>query len=116
MLLFLFGFQCHYALNPPKEPPFGAKALVVLGNIKYLTGCRENLNYWRYNRIFTRSGYVFDSSSLCIQKDIFTKVGRNVIHGSDSVESANHEIGLWFTGADLCDYTQAADSWINEGN
>ena len=44
------------------------------------------------------------------------KVGRNIIHGSDSVEAANHEIGLWFTGADLCDYTQAADSWINEGN
>ena len=24
------------------------------------------------------------------------EVGRNICHGSDSVESANHEIGMWF--------------------
>ena len=46
----------------------------------------------------------------------FVQVGRNICHGSDSVDSANHEIGLWFGEKDLCNYTQAADSWINEGN
>lgn len=25
-----------------------------------------------------------------------SQVGRNICHGSDSVESANREIGLWF--------------------
>ena len=49
-------------------------------------------------------------------ESFIVKVGRNIIHGSDSVEAANHEIGLWFGSADLCDYTQAADAWINEGN
>ena len=44
------------------------------------------------------------------------KVGRNICHGSDSVESANHEIGLWFTPAELNEWTQAMNSWINEGN
>ena len=44
------------------------------------------------------------------------QVGRNICHGSDSVDSANHEIGLWFGEKDLCAYKQAADSWINEGN
>ena len=34
ILLCLSGCQCHYALNPSKEPLFGAKALVVLVNIK----------------------------------------------------------------------------------
>ena len=47
---------------------------------------------------------------------IFIQVGRNICHGSDSVESANHEIGLWFTPAELQDWTQAMNSWINEGN
>ena len=31
-----------------------------------------------------------------IRGDFCIEVGRNVIHGSDAVESANHEIGLWF--------------------
>merc|ERR1711924_519709 len=31
-----------------------------------------------------------------IRGDFCIDIGRNVIHGSDAVESANHEIGLWF--------------------
>jgi nucleoside-diphosphate kinase len=31
-----------------------------------------------------------------IRGDFSIDVGRNVIHGSDSVESANREIALWF--------------------
>ena len=31
-----------------------------------------------------------------IRGDYAIDVGRNVIHGSDSVESANKEINLWF--------------------
>ena len=46
----------------------------------------------------------------------YLQVGRNICHGSDSVDSANHEIGLWFGEKDLCNWKQAADSWINEGN
>ena len=31
-----------------------------------------------------------------IRGDFCIEGGRNVIHGSDAVESANHEIALWF--------------------
>ena len=51
MLLFLSGFQCHYALNPPKKPPrtpkkplFGAKALVMLVNIKSVIEISDRLS------------------------------------------------------------------------
>merc|ERR1711907_887780 len=37
-----------------------------------------------------------DSAPGTIRGDLCIDVGRNIIHGSDSVESANHEIGLWF--------------------
>jgi hypothetical protein len=33
-----------------------------------------------------------------IRGDYCIEVGRNVIHGSDSVENANKEIALWFGG------------------
>merc|ERR1719163_2291724 len=29
-------------------------------------------------------------------------IGRNAIHGSDSVESAEHEIALWFKRGEIC--------------
>ena len=40
-----------------------------------------------------------DSEPGTIRGDLCIDVGRNVIHGSDSVDSANKEIDLWF-GAD----------------
>merc|ERR1719336_847287 len=31
-----------------------------------------------------------------IRGDFCIDIGRNIIHGSDSVESAEHELGMWF--------------------
>lgn len=39
---------------------------------------------------------------------------RNIIHGSDSVESAEKEIGLWFQPEELVDYKSCAQNWIYE--
>lgn len=41
------------------------------------------------------------------------QVGRNVIHGSDSVESATREIGLWFPEG-VAQWTPVAKPWIYE--
>lgn len=39
---------------------------------------------------------------------------RNIIHGSDSVESAQKEISLWFIPAELIDYRSCAHDWVYE--
>ena len=39
---------------------------------------------------------------------------RNIIHGSDSVESAEKEISLWFQPEELVDYKSCAQNWIYE--
>ena len=39
-----------------------------------------------------------------IRGDLGLTVGRNVIHGSDSVESAQREINLWFKEEELSSY------------
>ena len=41
-------------------------------------------------------------------------VGRNVCHGSDSVESAKKEIALWFGESDLVSYESPCKSWVYE--
>lgn len=49
-----------------------------------------------------------------VRGDYAIEVGRNVIHASDSVESANREIGIYFTEAELCEYTKNVDNWLYE--
>ncbi|MBU4533623.1 MAG: nucleoside-diphosphate kinase [Eubacteriales bacterium] len=41
-------------------------------------------------------------------------VGRNIIHGSDSVASAEREIGLFFAPGELTDYSRDVDRWLYE--
>ena len=41
------------------------------------------------------------------------ELGRNVIHGSDAVESAQHEIALWFPEG-VTNYEHTAKAWIYE--
>ncbi|XP_003369031.1 nucleoside diphosphate kinase [Trichinella spiralis] len=39
---------------------------------------------------------------------------RNLVHGSDSIESAKREIALWFKPEELCKWEQSTHSWIYE--
>jgi nucleoside-diphosphate kinase len=48
-----------------------------------------------------------------IRGDLSIDVGRNIIHGSDSVENAQKEIALWFPEG-LAEYTPALKNWIYE--
>ena len=49
-----------------------------------------------------------------IRGDLGLDIGRNLVHGSDSPESAVRELALFFTGAELLEYTRANDGWIKE--
>merc|ERR1711912_139611 len=49
-----------------------------------------------------------------IRGDFCIDLGRNIIHGSDSVESAEKEIALWFTESELCDYQLCTNTWVYE--
>jgi nucleoside-diphosphate kinase len=48
-----------------------------------------------------------------IRGDFCIQMGRNIIHGSDAVESAQHEIALWFPEG-VCEYQRAITPWIYE--
>jgi len=44
----------------------------------------------------------FDSNSGTIRGDSCIDVGRNICHGSDTVDNANIEISLWFKPSEVC--------------
>ncbi|MCB9100373.1 MAG: nucleoside-diphosphate kinase [Anaerolineales bacterium] len=49
-----------------------------------------------------------------IRGDFGMMVGRNLVHGSDSVENGEIEIGLWFNESELIDYERSLEEWILE--
>lgn len=49
-----------------------------------------------------------------IRGDYCLDVGRNICHGSDSVEAANREIAHWFKPNEIFDYSFAHSKWIYE--
>ncbi|XP_070782703.1 nucleoside diphosphate kinase-like [Enoplosus armatus] len=53
-----------------------------------------------------------ESKPGTIRGDFCIDVSKNIIHGSDSVESANKEISLWFKPEELASYSSCAFSWL----
>ena len=49
-----------------------------------------------------------------IRGDYGVTIGRNIIHGSDAIETAQTEIALWFTDEELANWESCAKSWIYE--
>ena len=49
-----------------------------------------------------------------IRGDFGITIGRNLIHGSDSVATAKREIGLFFTPAELLEYARVDEAWLYE--
>ncbi len=55
-----------------------------------------------------------ESTPGSIRGDFGLEVGRNLVHGSDKVESATRELALWFTDGELFDWARATDPWVFE--
>jgi nucleoside-diphosphate kinase len=49
-----------------------------------------------------------------IRGDFAVSIGRNLIHGSDAIETAQSEIALWFGDGELVDWKPAATPWLYE--
>jgi len=53
-----------------------------------------------------------DAAPGTIRGDFAVTVGKNIIHGSDSAESAEREIGLFFNESELVSYDKQDRDWI----
>ncbi|NJL81993.1 MAG: nucleoside-diphosphate kinase [Chloroflexaceae bacterium] len=49
-----------------------------------------------------------------IRGDYSISIGRNLIHGSDAIETAEREIKLWFKDEELTPWEPAQKSWLCE--
>uniref|UniRef100_A0A2P2HVW7 Nucleoside diphosphate kinase n=1 Tax=Hirondellea gigas TaxID=1518452 RepID=A0A2P2HVW7_9CRUS len=94
--------------------PFFPGLVKFMSSGPILAMCWEGTNVVKTARIMMGETKPFDSKPGTIRGDYCIEVGRNIIHGSDSVESANKEIALWFKPEELLSWTQATQAWIYE--
>ena len=49
-----------------------------------------------------------------IRGDLATAIGRNLVHGSDSADSAARELPIFFDPAEMVDYDRDVEPWLTE--
>lgn len=49
-----------------------------------------------------------------VRGDLGIDIGRNLIHGSDSAEAAEREVGLFFAAGEIIEWERSAEGWIVE--
>jgi nucleoside-diphosphate kinase len=76
-------------------------ALVVEG-FDAIEGCRSTIG--ATNPIKAAPG--------SIRGDFGQTIGRNLVHGSDSPESAKREIAIWFKPSEIASRPHALDAWL----
>nr|CAD7204804.1 unnamed protein product [Timema douglasi]CAD7435283.1 unnamed protein product [Timema monikensis] len=74
----------------------------------------EGLNVVKTGRVMLGATDPKDSAPGTIRGDLCIQVGRNILHGSDSVESAKKEIDLWFSEKEVVSWQPAVESWVYE--
>uniref|UniRef100_F6YB01 Nucleoside diphosphate kinase n=1 Tax=Ciona intestinalis TaxID=7719 RepID=F6YB01_CIOIN len=94
--------------------PFFAGLVKYMGSGPVVAMVWEGQGVVKTGRVMLGATNPADSLPGTIRGDFGIQVGRNVCHGSDSVESATKEIGLWFTDCELNAYTSCSQSWLYE--
>lgn len=90
------------------------------GLVKYMSSgpvvcmCWEGYNVVKSGRKLLGETRPDDSLPGTIRGDFCIEVGRNICHGSDSVESAEKEIALWFTPEELTSWEPCSKVWVYE--
>jgi nucleoside-diphosphate kinase len=100
----------HYAEH--KERPFFGEL------VDFITSGPVFAMVWQGNNVISTARNMMgktnpaDAAPGTIRGDFATSVGMNIIHGSDSPESAAREIALWFSDAEVLSYEKTIQRWI----
>lgn len=103
--------EAHYA--DLKDKPFFPGLITYMSMGPVVAMVWEGDNVVKTARQMLGATRPKDSEPGTIRGDLCVDVGRNVIHGSDSVESAQKEIGLWFPEG-LSGYAHSQEAWVYE--
>jgi len=100
----------HYAEH--KERPFFGELVDFITSSPVFAMVWEGPNVIATARAMMGKTNPVDAASGTIRGDFAVSIGMNIIHGSDSPESAAREIGIWFGAGEVSDYERTVGKWI----
>ncbi len=102
--------QRHYAIH--KDKPFFISLVDFITSSPIIAVVLQGKNAVALVRQMMGETDPAKSNPGTIRGDFGIDVTHNLIHGSDSQESASREISLFFAEEELLDYTRDVDKWI----
>jgi len=101
----------HYGEH--KERPFFGELVDFITSGPVFAMVWEGENVIATSRLLVGATNPKESAPGTIRGDFAVTVGKNIIHGSDSADSAVREIGLFFKEEELVSYAKDANNWVN---
>lgn len=100
----------HYAEH--KERPFFGELISFITSGPVFAMVWQGDNVIKVAREMMGKTNPTEAAPGTIRGDFAVQMGMNIIHGSDSVESAEREISLFFNQNELIEYTRDINKWI----
>ncbi|MBW4487695.1 MAG: nucleoside-diphosphate kinase [Trichocoleus desertorum ATA4-8-CV12] len=102
----------HYDVH--KERPFFA------GLVEFITSGPVVAMVWEGEGVVSSARKIIGATNPLaaepgtIRGDFGINIGRNLIHGSDAIETAQREIALWFKEEEIANWEPTLMSWTRE--
>jgi nucleoside-diphosphate kinase len=105
--------EAHYAVH--RERPFYKSLVEYIISGPVVAMVLEGTNAVAAARNTIGATNPADATAGSIRGDLGLEIGRNLVHGSDSVENGEKEIALWFKPQELVSsWQRSTDPWIFE--
>lgn len=97
-----------------REKPFFESLVNYITSGPVIAMVVEGKNAVKIVRNLVGATNPIDASPGTIRGDFGMEIGRNVIHASDSKESAEREINLFFKPEEIVEYKRIDEDWLYE--
>ena len=102
----------HYGVH--KERPFFA------GLVEFIISAPVVAMVWEGDGVVASARKIIGATNPLtsepgtIRGDLGVSIGRNLIHGSDAIETAQQEVALWFKAEELASWKPTVTPWLYE--
>jgi len=100
----------HYAVH--REKPFFGALVEFITSSPLVALAVEGPNAVAVCRAINGATRPEEAAPGSIRGDFALETGQNLVHASDSTETAEQELGLWFEPSELFDYPREIDRWV----
>ena len=100
----------HYAVH--KGKPFFEGLVEFITSAPLVAAVLEGPNAIAMVRAMNGATKPLEAAPGTIRGDLAVEMGQNLVHASDSLESAATEVAIWFKPEELVAYERDIDRWV----